>query len=63
MIEHHPEMGRERRRSAPVVAECDDGMLNDIQARAVTADDVVKLLDCARRRGSSHAAASARAPA
>jgi D-aminopeptidase len=31
----------------PVVAECDDGLLNDIQARAVTAHDVVGLLDSA----------------
>ncbi len=31
----------------PVVAECDDGLLNDIQARAVTASDVVALLDSA----------------
>jgi D-aminopeptidase len=32
----------------PVVAECDDAFLNDIQARAVTPDDVVQLLDSAK---------------
>ena len=47
MIEHHPAVGRGDDVPLPVVAECDDGLLNDIQARAVTADDVVKLLDSA----------------
>ncbi len=31
----------------PVVAECDDALLNDIQARSVGAADVVRLLDSA----------------
>jgi D-aminopeptidase len=47
MIEHHPLIGREDDVPLPVVAECDDGLLNDIQARAVTASDIVKLLDSA----------------
>ncbi|HEX3671008.1 MAG TPA: P1 family peptidase [Candidatus Cybelea sp.] len=45
MIEHHPAVGRGDDVPLPVVGECDDGLLNDIQARAVTADDVVRLLD------------------
>jgi len=47
-IEHHPLIGRKDDVPLPVVAECDDQLLNDIQARAVTASDVVKLLDSAR---------------
>jgi D-aminopeptidase len=47
MIERHPLIGRADDVPLPVVAECDDGLLNDIQARAVTANDVVKLLDSA----------------
>ncbi|MGA8326816.1 MAG: P1 family peptidase [Candidatus Cybelea sp.] len=47
VIEHHPAVGRGDDVPLPVVAECDDGLLNDIQARAVTAHDVVGLLDSA----------------
>jgi D-aminopeptidase len=47
MIEHHPAVGRGDDVPLPVVAECDDALLNDIQARAVTPDDVVRLLDSA----------------
>jgi D-aminopeptidase len=47
MIEHHPAVGRGDDVPLPVVAECDDGLLNDIQARAVTPADVVRLLDSA----------------
>lgn len=46
-IEHHPQVGRGDDVPLPVVAECDDGLLNDIQARVVTAQDVVRLLDSA----------------
>jgi D-aminopeptidase len=46
-IEHHPQVGRSDDVPLPVVAECDDQMLNDIQARAVGPQDVVKLLDSA----------------
>lgn len=47
-MEHHPQMGRGDDVPLPVVAECDDAFLNDIQARAVTSADVVHLLDSAR---------------
>ncbi len=45
MIRRHPAIGRTDDVPLPVVAECDDQFLNDIRARAVTADDVVRLLD------------------
>lgn len=48
VIEHHPAVGRGDDVPLPVVAECDDGLLNDIQARAVSPNDVVKLLDSAK---------------
>jgi D-aminopeptidase len=48
VIEHHPRVGRGDDVPLPVVAECDDALLNDIQARAVTAGDVVGLLDSAK---------------
>jgi D-aminopeptidase len=48
VIEHHPRVGRGDDVPLPVVAECDDGLLNDIQARAVTPNDVVRLLDSAQ---------------
>ena len=44
-LEHHPAVGRGDDVPLPVVAECDDGLLNDIQARVVTPQDVVRLLD------------------
>jgi D-aminopeptidase len=47
VIQHHPAVGRGDDVPLPVVAECDDGLLNDIQARAVTPSDVVQLLDSA----------------
>ncbi|MBV8532120.1 MAG: P1 family peptidase [Candidatus Eremiobacteraeota bacterium] len=47
VIEHHPAVGRGDDVPLPVVGECDDALLNDIQARAVTAADVVHLLDSA----------------
>jgi D-aminopeptidase len=47
-IAHHPQMGRGDDVPLPVVAECDDAFLNDIQARAVTSSDVVRLLDSAQ---------------
>jgi D-aminopeptidase len=47
-IRKHPQIGRTDDVPLPVVAECDDQYLNDIQARAVTAQDVVRLLDSAR---------------
>jgi D-aminopeptidase len=47
VIEHHPAVGRGDDVPLPVVAECDDAFLNDIQARAVSPADVVRLLDSA----------------
>jgi len=47
VIEHHPAVGRGDDVPLPVVGECDDAALNDIQARAVSGDDVVRLLDSA----------------
>jgi D-aminopeptidase len=47
VIQHHPAVGRGDDVPLPVVGECDDGLLNDIQARAVTPGDVVALLNSA----------------
>lgn len=47
VISRHPAVGRGDDVPLPVVAECDDALLNDIQARAVTAADVERLLDAA----------------
>lgn len=48
VIEHHPRVGRGDDVPLPVVGECDDGLLNDIQARVVSPGDVVSLLDSAK---------------
>ena len=48
MIQQHPEIGIRDDVPLPVVAECSDAALNDIQGRHVSADDVVKLLDAAQ---------------
>ncbi len=48
VIEHHPAVGRGDDVPLPVVGECDDAALNDIQARAVSGSDVVRLLDSAQ---------------
>jgi D-aminopeptidase len=45
LIAHHPEIGVRDDVPLPVVAECDDQALNDIQGRHVGADDVVTMLD------------------
>ncbi|MGH7737094.1 MAG: P1 family peptidase [Candidatus Tyrphobacter sp.] len=64
-LEHHPQIGRSDDVPLPVVAECDDQLLNDIRARVVTAKDVVRLLDSARggqfERGSVGAGTGMRA--
>lgn len=64
-IARHPQIGRTDDVPLPVVAECDDQLLNDIQARVVTAQDVVRLLDSARpgqfARGSVGAGTGMRA--
>jgi len=38
-IEHNPDIGRETATVNPIVFECNDGYLNDIQALAVTEED------------------------
>jgi D-aminopeptidase len=48
MLAKHPEIGIRDDTPLPVVAECDDAALNDIQGRHVGADDIVKILDAAR---------------
>jgi D-aminopeptidase len=45
MIRHYPEIGITDDTLTPVVAECDDGRLNDIQGRHVSEADVAKALD------------------
>lgn len=48
MIKQHPQVGVRDDVPLPVVAECDDQLLNDIQARVIGPQDVVNLLDSAR---------------
>jgi D-aminopeptidase len=48
MIRQHPQIGIRDDVPLPVVAECDDQGLNDIQGRHVHADDVVTMLDAAK---------------
>ena len=47
MIARYPEIGITDDTLTPVVAECDDGRLNDIQGRHVSEADVVKALNSA----------------
>lgn len=47
-IAHHPQIGRRDDVPLPVVAECDDQGINDIQGRHVGAQDVVAMLDAAQ---------------
>ncbi|HEY4442279.1 MAG TPA: P1 family peptidase [Candidatus Elarobacter sp.] len=48
MIAKHPQIGVRDDVPLPVVAECDDQGINDIQQRAVHAEDVVAMLDGAK---------------
>ncbi len=48
LIAHHPAIGVRDDVPLPVVAECDDQGMNDIQGRHVAAHDVVTLLDAAK---------------
>lgn len=48
MIKQHPDIGIRADVPLPVVAECDDQGMNDIQGRHVSQDDVVSLLDAAK---------------
>ncbi len=45
MIKQYPEIGISDDTLTPVVAECDDGRLNDIQGRHVSEQDVMAALD------------------
>ncbi|MDK2741335.1 MAG: P1 family peptidase [Nitrospira sp. BO4] len=47
MIRHYPEIGITDDTLTPVVGECDDGRLNDIQGRHVSEQDVIAALDSA----------------
>jgi D-aminopeptidase len=47
LIGKHPNIGVREDVPLPVVAECDDQGINDIQARSVHAEDVVAMLDAA----------------
>lgn len=47
MIRQYPEIGIEDDTLTPVVAECDDGRLNDIQGRHVSEQDVMAAIDSA----------------
>lgn len=47
MIKQYPAIGIEDDTLTPVVAECDDGRLNDIQGRHVSEQDVMSALDSA----------------
>jgi len=47
MIKQYPEIGIDDDTLTPVVAECDDGRLNDIQGRHVSEQDVMAALDSA----------------
>ncbi|NIX75295.1 P1 family peptidase [Microvirga terricola] len=47
-IEHNPDIGRETATVNPVVFECNDGFLNDIQALAVTEQHARSALEAAR---------------
>ena len=45
MIQRYPDIGITDDTLTPVIAECDDGRLNDIQGRHVSEADVIKALD------------------
>jgi D-aminopeptidase len=47
MIARYPEIGIQDDTLTPVIAECDDSRLNDIQGRHVSEADVIKALDSA----------------
>lgn len=65
MIAHYPQVGRNDDVPLPVVAECDDQLLNDIQRRTVQAADVREMLENAKTgqfaRGSVGAGTGMRA--
>ncbi|MBV9103861.1 MAG: P1 family peptidase [Candidatus Eremiobacteraeota bacterium] len=59
MVRHYPKIGIEEDVPLPVVAECDDEALNDIQGRHVTQADVAAALDGARSGPFSRGAVGA----
>jgi D-aminopeptidase len=65
MIAHYPQVGRKDDVPLPVVAECDDQLLNDIQRRSVRPADVREMLESAQAgqfaRGSVGAGTGMRA--
>jgi len=65
MMKRYPQIGLHDDVPLPVVAECDDQMLNDIRGRHVSADDVVSLIGRAKTgqfaRGSVGAGTGMRA--
>lgn len=65
MIRRYPRVGRTDDVPLPVVAECDDQLLNNIQVRSVKQPDVVRMLDEAKpgqfARGSVGAGTGMRA--
>jgi D-aminopeptidase len=65
VIQKHPQVGRSDDVPLPVVAECDDQLLNNIQLRSVKQPEIVKMLDGARTgqfaRGSVGAGTGMRA--
>ncbi|MFC3127431.1 P1 family peptidase [Pseudoroseomonas globiformis] len=58
-IREEPRIGRELSTANPVVLECNDGYLNDIQAMAVTPDDAAAALACATENGMASGAVGA----
>ena len=48
MIQHYPQVGIQDDVPLPVVAECDDSCLNDIQGRHASPQDVIDALNSAR---------------
>jgi D-aminopeptidase len=65
MIQHYPNVGRSDDVPLPVVAECDDQLLNNIQLRSVKQTNIVTMLDGAKEgqfaRGSVGAGTGMRA--
>jgi D-aminopeptidase len=48
MLDHHPEIGTSGPSVNPLVGECNDGRLNDLRGRHVTAEDVLLALENAK---------------
>jgi D-aminopeptidase len=49
MLDHHPEIGASGPSVNPLVMECNDGRLNDLRGRHVTAEHVLQALAAARQ--------------